>query len=102
MSSSRQSPIEKHLEVVPFSDSGHGPSQESQDKRIHQWIQAQGRLAAPAGDPLHLAAMALMSGSYFLAAVPHSHGIWRFSQAPVSEFYARKYIQLIGFKLAPT
>lgn len=46
-----------------------------------------GETRRPAGDPLHLAALALMSDSYFLAAVPHSHGIWRVSQAPVSEFY---------------
>lgn len=72
----------------PAATAGHGPSQESQDKRIHQWIRAQGRLAAPAGDPLHLAALAFVSDSYFLAAVPHSHGIWRFAQPPVSEFYA--------------
>lgn len=63
------------------------PSQSPQDKRIHQWIRARGILSRPAGDSLHLAALAFMSDSYFLAAVPHSHGIWRFVQAPVSEFY---------------
>lgn len=67
-----------------------GKSQSPQDKRIHQWIRARGRISVPAGDPNHVAALAFMSDSYFLAAVPHSHEIWDFVQAPVTEFYLAK------------
>lgn len=42
---------------------------------------------SPPRPALHLAALAFVPDSHFLAAVPHSHGVWRFAQAPVSEFY---------------
>jgi acyl-coenzyme A thioesterase 1/2/4 len=64
--------------------------QNPQDKRIHQWIRARGEFSVASGDPIHLAALAFMSDSYFLAAVPHSHEIWDFVQAPVTEFYPTK------------
>ncbi|KAJ5699097.1 hypothetical protein N7462_001102 [Penicillium macrosclerotiorum] len=64
----------------------HNPS----DKRIHQWIRARGAIDAPAGDPVHLAALAFMSDSYLLAAVPHCHQTWLFEDPPVTEFYSTK------------
>ncbi|KAJ5912079.1 uncharacterized protein N7473_001382 [Penicillium subrubescens] len=67
-----------------------GTSRNPQDKRSHQWIRAQGKISVPPGDPIHLAALAFMSDSYFLAAVPHSHEIWDFVEAPVTEFYSTK------------
>lgn len=67
-----------------------GTSQNPEDKRIHQWIRARGQISVPPGDPIHIAALAFMSDSYFLAAVPHSHEIWDFVQAPVTEFYPSK------------
>lgn len=76
--------VNKSVGVLKTSTASSSP----QDKRIHQWIRARGTLANQAGDPLHLAALAFMSDSYFLAAVPHSHGIWHFVRAPVSEFYS--------------
>ena len=76
--------VNKSVGVLKTSTASSKP----QDKRIHQWIRARGTLASQAGDPLHLAALAFMSDSYFLAAVPHSHGIWHFVRAPVSEFYS--------------
>lgn len=67
-----------------------GASHNPQDKRVHQWIRARGEVSVQQGDPIHVAALAFMSDSYFLAAVPHSHEIWDFVQAPVTEFYPTK------------
>lgn len=60
-----------------------GPCQ----KRIYQWIKAQGTISTHGGHRPHLAALACMTDSYFLACAPHSHGIWEFTSAPVSELY---------------
>lgn len=57
-----------------------------QDKRIHQWIRARGSISSQS-PAIHLGALAFMSDSYLLAAVPHSHGIWHFVNPPVTEFY---------------
>ena len=76
--------VNKSVGVLKTSAGSSSP----QDKRIHQWIRARGTLVSQAGDPLHLAALAFISDSYFLAAVPHSHGIWGFVRVPVSEFYS--------------
>ncbi|KAF9890113.1 hypothetical protein FE257_006274 [Aspergillus nanangensis] len=72
--------INKSVGVRSLSSSA-GP----QDKRMHQWIKAQGVMPSDTG--MHLAALAFMSDSYFLAAVPHSHEIWHFEHPPVTEFY---------------
>jgi acyl-coenzyme A thioesterase 1/2/4 len=75
-----------------------GTSRSPQNKRIHQWIRARGEISVPPGDPIHLAALAFMSDSYFLAAVPHSHEKWDFVQAPVTEFYPTKKDQFTSPK----
>ncbi|KAI9927801.1 hypothetical protein AWENTII_012551 [Aspergillus wentii] len=53
------------------------------DKRIHQWIKARGAVS----ETNHLASLAFMSDSYFLAAIPHVHNIWHFVDPPLTEFY---------------
>ncbi|KAL5363128.1 thioesterase-like superfamily-domain-containing protein [Aspergillus floccosus] len=62
------------------------PSSGPSGKSIHQWIKARGPISSNKPE-IHLAALAFMSDSYFLAAVPHSHGIWGFVNPPVTEFY---------------
>jgi acyl-CoA thioesterase II len=63
-----------------------GASHNPQDKRVHQWIRARGEVSVQQGGPIHVAALAFMSDSYFLAAVPHSHesGILFKHQSPNS------------------
>ncbi|OQE25711.1 hypothetical protein PENFLA_c008G03530 [Penicillium flavigenum] len=57
------------------------------DKRIRQWIKARGKISPQGGSRAHLAALAFMSDSYFLAGIPHAHNIWGFVNPPVTEFY---------------
>jgi acyl-coenzyme A thioesterase 1/2/4 len=63
-------------------------------KRIHQWIKARDLIASSSSSTInqyqhriHLAALAYMSDSYFLAAVPHASGIFDFVSPPLTEFY---------------
>lgn len=76
---------------TPFLNKSVGilkcPSSLAEDQRFHQWIRARGKISARENQSMHLGALAFMSDSYFLAAVPHSHGVWDFIHAPVTEFY---------------
>ncbi|KAJ5987926.1 hypothetical protein N7481_003136 [Penicillium waksmanii] len=64
-----------------------GGQRRPEDKCFHQWIKANGTLSPSASVQVHQAALAFMSDSYFLAGVPHSHGIWQFVETPISEFH---------------
>lgn len=66
---------------------GNGRPCRSEEKRIHQWMAARGPLSPSASSQTHQAALAFMSDSYFLAAMPRSHEVWDFVNPPVSEFY---------------
>lgn len=57
------------------------------DKRMHQWIKTRGKISSKGGSRAHLAALAFMSDSYFLAGLPQSHNIWSFVNPPITEFY---------------
>lgn len=59
----------------------------AEDRKIHQWIRPRVALSHSAGPQVHQAALAFMSDSYFLAAVPHIHEIWDFVNPLVTEFY---------------
>ncbi|KAL3460060.1 thioesterase-like superfamily-domain-containing protein [Aspergillus heterothallicus] len=83
---------ETDISHLPFINSSvgvlaSGNRDGAEETRIHQWIRASGSLPPTASHHIHQAALAFMSDSYFLAAVPHSHGIWHFVNTPVSEFY---------------
>ncbi|KAJ5170993.1 Chromate transporter [Penicillium coprophilum] len=56
-------------------------------KRMHQWIKTRGKISPQGGPRAHLAALAFMSDSYFLAALPHAHDVWEFVNPPITEFY---------------
>ncbi|KAJ5824756.1 Chromate transporter [Penicillium robsamsonii] len=57
------------------------------DKRMHQWIKTRGKISPQGGSRAHLAALAFMSDSYFLAGLPHAHNIWSFVNPPITESY---------------
>lgn len=78
-----QSPYINHSVGISTSAAPGNPV----DVRIHQWIKARGPISARSGSRAHLAPLACMSDSYFLAALPHSHGIWDFVWPPASEVY---------------
>ncbi|KAJ5130814.1 uncharacterized protein N7515_006853 [Penicillium bovifimosum] len=59
-------------------------------KRMHQWIKTRGKISSKWGSRAHLAALAFMSDSYFLAGLPQSHNVWSFVNPPVTEFYDRE------------
>lgn len=78
--------------ATPFVNSSvgildEGGQRRPEDKRIHQWIKANGPMSSSASLEVHQAAIAFMSDSYFLVGVPHSHEIWHFVTTPISEFY---------------
>lgn len=56
-------------------------------KRMHQWIKTRGKISSKGGSRAHLAALAFMSDSYFLAGLPQSHNTWSFVNPPITEFY---------------
>ncbi|OQE41752.1 hypothetical protein PENCOP_c004G03608 [Penicillium coprophilum] len=56
-------------------------------KRMHQWIKTRGKISPQGGSRAHLAALAFMSDSYFLAALPHAHNVWGFVNPPITESY---------------
>ncbi|CAK7235132.1 acyl-CoA thioesterase [Sporothrix bragantina] len=73
----------QHHSVGMRSSSGDAPA------RIHQWMRTREPISTKNGTntQAHLAALACMSDSYFLAGAPHSHGIYDFVSPPVSEVY---------------
>ena len=76
---------------LPYMNQSVGMSQfNSLDpckKRMHQWIKTRGKISPQGGSRAHLAALAFMSDSYFLAGLPHAHNIWGFVNPPITEFY---------------
>jgi acyl-coenzyme A thioesterase 1/2/4 len=68
----------------------HFNSPDPCDKRMHQWIKARGNISLQGGSRAHLAALAFMSDSYFLAGIPHAHNIWSFVNPPITESYDSK------------
>ncbi|KAJ5365539.1 Chromate transporter [Penicillium concentricum] len=65
----------------------HSSSADPCDKRLHQWIKTRGKISPQGGSRAHLAALAFMSDSYFLAGLPHAHNIWEFVNPPITESY---------------
>jgi acyl-CoA thioesterase II len=68
----------------------HFKSSKPYEKRIYQWIKTRGKISAKGGLETHLASLAFMSDSYFLAGLPHAHGVWEFVNPPITEFYDSK------------
>lgn len=79
------------MDDTPYVNKSVGVRQISstgpQAARMHQWVKSRGCISSTVGQDVHLAALAFMSDSYFLAAVPHSHGILVFESPPATEFY---------------
>ncbi|KKA31224.1 hypothetical protein TD95_000812 [Thielaviopsis punctulata] len=51
-------------------------------RKCQHWMKARGIISTPPGSPEHIAALAYMSDSAFVASVPRIHGVWRFHSPP--------------------
>ncbi|PHH54235.1 Acyl-CoA thioesterase 2 [Ceratocystis fimbriata CBS 114723] len=68
-------------------------------RRCQHWMKARGKISTPAGSAEHVAALAYMSDSAFVASVLRIHGVWRFHsppEAPAPEYFRRAMREDVG------
>ncbi|KAL5606690.1 uncharacterized protein BROUX77_003883 [Berkeleyomyces rouxiae] len=68
-------------------------------RKCQHWMKARGTISTPAGSAEHIAALAYMSDSAFVASVPRIHGVWRFHsppEAPAPEHFRRALHEDVG------